>query len=341
MAAEQRRSTMQNRYGGGKGARPDYSQFQNPGGDGGGGAPRGGGRPDYSQFQTPAAPPSVEAFEGHLVVIRHGERLDYAEREAGNNWGASAEQPWDPPLTPAGLDQAARAGARIAQVCGERGISLPKLCYTSPLQRCGQTICQAAGGLACGLSSMRIEAGLVESSGEDWYRSWAVPGADSTWGGPAGCKSGVAVAETELHPAALQPAMSLLNSPEAMEDKCAGCEPQLSVDRDYMQLGSMVMYNWSRMETEGETAQRLKRTAEQLLHAAQGNTVLVCTHGGPSTFLFTQLTGESEEAFGPCGYTAFSIYKYSKAPDGAVVWTKIVVNDVEHLGGEVLGGVTK
>lgn len=329
---------MQNRHG--KGGRPDYSQFQTPGGAAAMG--RGASRPDYSQFQTPAAPAAAEPLVGHLIVLRHGERLDYAERDMGNNWGASAEQPWDPPLTAAGLDQATRAGARIAEVCGEHGITLPSLVYTSPLQRCGQTVCQAAGALACGISSMRIEAGLVESAGEDWYRSWAVPGADSTWGGPEHSKVGVAVAESDLHPAALQPAMSLYNSPESMEDKCAGCEPQLNVDRGYMQLGSMVMFNWSRMETEPETCQRMKRTAEQLMQASQGGTLLVCTHGGPSTFLFTGLTGEPEEAMGsPVGYTAFSIYKYSKAADNSVTWTKIVVNDVGHLGGEVLCGVTK
>ena len=51
---------------------------------------------------------------------------------------------------------------------------------------------------------------------------------------------------------------------------------------------------------------------------------------------------EPEEAMGsPVGYTAFSIYKYSKAADNSVTWTKIVVNDVGHLGGEVLCGVTK
>ena len=54
------------------------------------------------------------------------------------------------------------------------------------MRRCGETISHAA--LNFGVSSISIEEGLVESINSDWYRSWGVPGADSTWGGPRGGK---------------------------------------------------------------------------------------------------------------------------------------------------------
>lgn len=60
--------------------------------------------------------------------------------------------------------------------------------FTSPLLRCAQTAAAAASELMVG--SISVEPSLSETICEDWYRSWGVPGANSTWGGPEGSETG-------------------------------------------------------------------------------------------------------------------------------------------------------
>lgn len=129
-----------------------------------------------------------------LVVMRHGERLDYTTRDAGGNWQASAARPWDPPLTAHGVEQARLAGERIEALCAEHDLLPPKHFYSSPLKRCAETL---SGTLLPGV--VRIENGLVESVNEDWYRSWCCPGSDGTWGGPNGKRTGTPIDEKSLH----------------------------------------------------------------------------------------------------------------------------------------------
>jgi len=53
-----------------------------------------------------------------------------------------------------------------------------------------QTAAGVCDSLGDGLS-ICVEPSLRETAGEDWYRSWAVDGADGTWGGPQHCREGV------------------------------------------------------------------------------------------------------------------------------------------------------
>jgi hypothetical protein len=66
------------------------------------------------------------------------------------------------------------------------------------------------------VDSLKIEPGLAETMSEDWYRSWAVPGADSTWGGPVGCTEGTPVEVASLHAAALRPASDIYDGTDAL-----------------------------------------------------------------------------------------------------------------------------
>ena len=54
-----------------------------------------------------------------VVVARHGERTDYVHRDQGLNWvqeqRRSLGQPWNPPLTPHGKQQATRLGLHLAK----------------------------------------------------------------------------------------------------------------------------------------------------------------------------------------------------------------------------------
>ncbi|KAJ1679377.1 hypothetical protein EV182_002174 [Spiromyces aspiralis] len=75
-----------------------------------------------------------------LYIVRHGERLDHIDP----NWAETAPTPYDPPLTPEGLQQASRTGQWIysheQRVCS--GTALATTDYhilTSPFLRCTQT----------------------------------------------------------------------------------------------------------------------------------------------------------------------------------------------------------
>ena len=55
-----------------------------------------------------------KAPAGAVLITRHAERVDYDTRQKGGNWQASAERPWDTPITDAGALQAAALGRAIA-----------------------------------------------------------------------------------------------------------------------------------------------------------------------------------------------------------------------------------
>jgi broad specificity phosphatase PhoE len=87
-----------------------------------------------------------------VVVVRHGERQDYADRDRRkSNWVQGAKDfpelghvPWDPPLTEGGREQALRVGQelfrRLQLAIGEGCIVPPvSAVFTSPLLRCQQT----------------------------------------------------------------------------------------------------------------------------------------------------------------------------------------------------------
>ena len=114
---------------------------------------------------------------GVLVVMRHGERLDYTMRDNGDNWTATAERPWDSPLTSVGMQQARLAGSRIKKLLEENGYPPVSLCYSSPTTRCCQTAVFAVSTVAGTTEEsqesqvkVNIEHGLTESCCEDWYR---------------------------------------------------------------------------------------------------------------------------------------------------------------------------
>ena len=76
-----------------------------------------------------------------VVVVRHGERLDYVLRDQGQNWVAEnwGNRPWDPPLTTNGLEQAKALGQHLPNQLTK--LQLPPLSrvYSSPFLRCRQT----------------------------------------------------------------------------------------------------------------------------------------------------------------------------------------------------------
>eukprot|EP00041_Stephanoeca_diplocostata_P012011 m.199071 g.199071 ORF g.199071 m.199071 type:complete len:215 (+) comp18774_c0_seq3:145-789(+) len=134
---------------------------------------------------------------GAVVVIRHGERLDYTCRDAGVNWIPTTSEPWNPPLTRNGLHQAFSVGEMLHQHIEVHDLPRTfKHVYSSPLLRCVQTSAALIQGfestssakanptdtLAGPMRKVKVEHGLIESLNESWYRSWCLPASDSTWG---------------------------------------------------------------------------------------------------------------------------------------------------------------
>ena len=250
-----------------------------------------------------------------VIIFRHGERHDYEERNAGRNFTATADRPFDPPLTLNGCKQGSLCGLRILQL--QESLSIPAVTkiYTSPLIRCGQTASHAAQSL--NLESITIENGLVESINEDWYRSWAVAGADSTWGGPAHCRTGIhPVDKSDLSPKAFVPAQELYNTPTSME---ADSNVVTKICSSHQPFWSGFDYNWDNLETPLSQTQRLKDTVLYLssLHSSN-ETIALCSHGGPCYHIYEALTGEHYSKEGPCGYTAISVFSPPKHGDGEI-----------------------
>jgi len=265
---------------------------------------------------------------GSLVILRHGERLDYTTRESGGNWTATASRPYDTPLTPVGIEQGRLAGIRIAGLLSFHSLPPPTRVFTSPMLRCAETLSSALAEFPS-VTSMSIEHGLTESCNLDWYRSWSLPSSDSTWGGPPGVREEPSDARAFANAAELLGTPEYLNSQETVT---VAVTPRTSV-------GSVSQYSYARPESRAGQFARLRAAAQGL--AASGETILLCSHGGPCTHLFEELTGKDWKVAGECGFTAISVYKWEKkgGDDEEWKWECLEINDCGHLGGEILGGI--
>lgn len=261
-----------------------------------------------------------------LLIVRHGERLDYVQRD----WIPGAKRPWDPPLTETGHGQARKAGLAIRRLLREHGLPPVGVAFSSPLTRCVQTCLGILGTddepPAC---QVCVEPSLVETVCKEWYHSWGVPGANAEWGGPPGCPVGTAVPEAELHPAALRPAGELLLN--AAEHAAAlGPAAGSRLDNAYQPFlpSSRLTQRWGAEESEADTMARLAAFAEHAEASHPGVTSLLCTHGGPATIAYRALSGELEDPV-MCGYTGIFLMDRDPATGR---WRTLVKASTEHLG---------
>ncbi|KAL3136249.1 hypothetical protein ABBQ32_007258 [Trebouxia sp. C0010 RCD-2024] len=87
--------------------------------------------------ENPQGPPKGPATKRqHLVVMRHGERID----EIDKTWSAQAARPYDPYLTPKGEEQAKAVAEHLKEYDIQR-------VYVSPFYRCLQTTIFAMEGV--------------------------------------------------------------------------------------------------------------------------------------------------------------------------------------------------
>jgi len=270
-----------------------------------------------------------------LFVCRHGEREDYAWSARGENWQAQADRPWDTPLTPSGHLQARALGeSLVAHWYDTLNVAPISRVVVSPLLRCVETGAAVAEFL--GLQSVGLEPRLAETMCEEWYRSWAVPGANSTWGGP---DMGKPLPLDDLHPAAQGPAsachatatsIQALREARSLSSVGRGVEV-VAADRD----APVFEYSWDKFESEAEQAQRMRSVAQAELPplsgagaseaAAGAGSVLLVSHGGPTGALYHMLMEETPPY---CGYCGLFAYVRSDAPAG---WAALVAGNHDHL----------
>lgn len=289
----------------------------------------------------------------HVVVARHGERWDYLQRDAGKgeDYIRNAERPWDPPLSPNGLKQASRLGSHLAETL--QALDLPPItaCYTSPFLRCRQTACQAVEALNSENSGLKeasddidtsvsasttshpfaplkvqIELGLSESLNESWYRSWALPGADGTWGFYPEKKSGTTrrhlheFTADELHPSSQVPAQELLlpwqpivthtlHEEDIASNNLLGQLQDMNYASSTNILTPFALKPKVLVESKKEQQERMLQVLRNKTRDGVGKTILCVSHGGPVTHLYTKLTGNDWTVHGESKYCCYSIYE--------------------------------
>jgi broad specificity phosphatase PhoE len=247
-------------------------------------------------------PASSPASVASLVIVRHGERTDYVTE----GWTEAAARPWDPPLTPKGHVQAALAGSAIAEHLDRLGLPPVSAVYTSPLQRCAETAIGIAKQVDVAMVAPEID--LVETICENWYYSWAIPGANGQWGGPLGSNA----PKDMFEPAQLR--VQALNDFSTLYLSAAQLRAQLDdghfIDDVTTPVASVSNhgYRWGIYEEESETGKRVGEfgaAKSRQEFASSGGTVVVCTHGGPSSVAVEHLLGEQvlESSIPVVGYT--------------------------------------
>lgn len=290
-----------------------------------------------------------------VVVVRHGERLDYVERDAGRNWVQDnvEQRPWDPPLTERGLHQASDLGEALdGTILHELGLPSIGAVYSSPFLRCRQT---AVGILRGGCNArkseeiplrptlkVKVELGLSESINQNWYRSWALPGADGSWGY---MESESQVPDRDdKHPSSREPVQKhILDWKQCPDDEVNGYgifseemmdhihESQTDLDGDG--------YSYDPPVFESYKTQRARMLAAMnaLSERHVNETIVLVSHGGPVTHLYESITGNKWDVHGESGYCCFSVYVREVLLDEAgsedasmsstdVRWTPLVVN---------------
>jgi len=285
-----------------------------------------------------------------VVVVRHGERLDYVMRDAGDNWIPTTDRPWDPPLTSNGKEQARTLGKELHKILKDLKLPSSKIdaVYSSPFYRCRQTAAGIISGeveaseiISKANKKIRVEIGLSESINQNWYRSWAISGTDGTWGyNKEHDISTYAVGD--LHPASKE---SIQISPILNWKSIEKDETRTMIDDAYVSKSKIetpyILYPEPKFENYKTQRNRMLQTLKQLTsdtkddnHSNNVKVIVMVSHGGPVTHLYESLTGNHWNAHGISKYCCYSIYQKEKKSnndeeddgDNKQRWTPLVVN---------------
>eukprot|EP00747_Dinoflagellata_sp_TGD_P191316 gnl/TRDRNA2_/TRDRNA2_54518_c0_seq1.p1 gnl/TRDRNA2_/TRDRNA2_54518_c0~~gnl/TRDRNA2_/TRDRNA2_54518_c0_seq1.p1 ORF type:complete len:886 (+),score=177.39 gnl/TRDRNA2_/TRDRNA2_54518_c0_seq1:102-2759(+) len=254
-----------------------------------------------------------------VILARHGERLDDAEQmHTGRPWVPTAERPWDPSLTPLGRLQAHRLGLKVLHSCSRLGVAPPSAVFSSPYERCFDTAACAAQ--AAGVSSISVEPSLSEGLSEEFWRSWAVPGADGTWGGPDGCSMGKRVNRRDLRPEACGRLAEMV--PVGRLERCIG-HVLAPLDSEYTPFLPFedIKHTWGNFESEEQLRARMRNFFDHVAEKYAGQTVMLVSHNGPTMALFRSVMPDVVPA-PPCDYCACFVLRKK---DSQSPWTAEVV----------------
>jgi broad specificity phosphatase PhoE len=213
-----------------------------------------------------------------VVVVRHGERLDYVLRDSGQNWIATSDRPWDPPLTDRGHEQAHALGNALPEIL--RALKLPPIAaiYASPFWRCRQTAAGLIGHVQQEDLRVQVELGLAESMNENWYRSWAIPGSDGTWGFQKQEIPLTALDTSTLHPAAKQSVEAVLDWKQAPADDTLMARMDSNhVSKSIIDLGYCM--HPPKFESFKMQRRRMYETMELLSSGHLDQTIVLVSHG--------------------------------------------------------------
>jgi broad specificity phosphatase PhoE len=302
----------------------------------------------------------------YVIVVRHGERLDYYMRDVEKkNWLIGQDRPWDPPLTEHGTKQAQTLGRHLStQVLPELNIPPISAIYSSPFLRCRQTSQNIRQALLVHqqqqqqqqqlLSSdneflIRCEWGFSESLNDSWYRSWALPGSEGTWGYRINRSN-----EYDIKTIHMSGKVSVQESVIKMTENYTTDDDHNSIDTLYESLGPITKpYNFYThlTETAPEQRERMTKTLEAIIAtsslresttttgstsrpSSRERTLVVVSHGGPVTHLFESLMNKNWHVHGEATYCCYSIYKKCSNK-----WEAICINQSKYLHDEKLESI--
>lgn len=330
----------------------------------------------------------MKANKTSIVVVRHAERLDYSVRDSGGNWIQTGDtyQPWNTPLTENGCHQSIKLGQKLISLLQQHDLSPITAVYASPLLRCIQTASKLIDGLQQNSDTdindatengnksslnVRIEQGLIESINEDWYRSWSLPGSNSTWGYRMVPKheKEPPISLEDVHPMAKAPVQNIitrleetlaqklelqnnqnLNNNNNINDTKKfqqEADPVLYVDPNHISFQksihslSTAPYQWGHFETHAQQNCRMQSVVDQLAQRHAGETIIIVSHGGPVTHLYKSMMKGSPfvkegVSHGLSKYTCCSLYTTTSEPtkDSSCQWENLLLNDTTHLEDE-------
>jgi len=177
----------------------------------------------------------------------------------------------------------------------------------------------------------------VEIVCEAWMRQWAVPNANSKWGGPPGAAltreqlyskvrevQGPLVEAEQLRPEALLSAATLLRSAKELHETGGHVAARVSLEhRSHSKLAGDLC--WGAFETEEQLVTRLMATLEKRTADQPNQTLVFVSHGHPTYCAFNRLVGSPPERAG--GMTALSILSRDEGTVGGS-WQVLLENEV-------------
>mmetsp|Transcript_115836 Transcript_115836/g.360792 ORF Transcript_115836/g.360792 Transcript_115836/m.360792 type:complete len:352 (+) Transcript_115836:65-1120(+) len=229
-----------------------------------------------------------------LLLVRHGERLDYVDPA----WlpANRAGEPWNPPLSDAGKEQAEALPLAVDAWCQKLGVQLGAV-YSSPLLRTRQTAQPTAARFGL---DVRPVPNLLEWLAAEFYTAWACQDSTGHWG------SGTTGILQQYEDVVRRPASRSIGMR-------GGPENHLLLP-----------------ESQQDMVERVGGCVEELAAAHPGQLLLVVGHGGPTTYTAQHLAGDGggEGSVPFAGYTG--VFVLTRQP-GQQQWQLLACNDQGHL----------